>query len=211
MTRGTVATFSALAVALGTVAEPEPEPERGREALPDVVIHPFTAQPFACSEHPAGEPMDPHLGNALGSDCMVAGITERNGRESFLSMYATDGLENEDYFGWREPVLAPMHATVTRVEDPPEPNRPGEFPEERFVTPGTVEFEGEDGTRVVYFHVREIDVEPGDRVREGEPFARVGNNGNSYGPHVHVGAWRGETPLQIRFDLEALGELRGHQ
>lgn len=54
-----------------------------------------------------GESMDAHLGNALGSDCLVVGTVEREGRGQTLSFYADDGLENEDYVGWREALLAP--------------------------------------------------------------------------------------------------------
>lgn len=56
---------------------------------------------------------------------------------------------------------------------------------------------------MVYAHVREIKVEEGQQVKAGEVVARVGNNGNSRSPHVHVGAWQDETPLQIQVDLYA--------
>ncbi len=69
-----------------------------------------------------------------------------------------------------------------------------------------------DAVKVAYIHVREVLVHPADTVRAGQPVARIGNNGSSYHPHVHVGAFRGElfsadaVPIQIRMDLAAMGQ-----
>ena len=57
-------------------------------------------------------------------------------------------------------------------------------------------------------HVRSILVGEGDTVTAGQVVARVGNNGNADVPHVHVGAWRGDQPLQVRWDLRAMAGLR---
>jgi murein DD-endopeptidase MepM/ murein hydrolase activator NlpD len=78
--------------------------------------------------------------------------------------------------------------------------------------------------QVGYVHVRDIQVQVGDTVRAGDVVARIGNNGNSTSPHLHVGAMRGDlvgamngefpaedvVALQVRFDLEAMGRLRGY-
>jgi murein DD-endopeptidase MepM/ murein hydrolase activator NlpD len=69
-------------------------------------------------------------------------------------------------------------------------------------------FAADDGTRVVYGHVQDVQVAEGDSVAAGELVARIGNNGMCRNPHVHVGAWRDDVPLQIRFDLSAMGRLR---
>jgi murein DD-endopeptidase MepM/ murein hydrolase activator NlpD len=61
---------------------------------------------------------------------------------------------------------------------------------------------------VLYGHVDGIEVKPGDAVVAGQRIAKVGNNGYSWYPHIHVGAWKDDTPLQIRFDLRALGRLQ---
>ena len=39
----------------------------------------------------------------------------------------------------------------------------------------------------------------GDTVEEGEVVGLVGNNGKSRLPHVHLGAWVGSRPYQVRF------------
>lgn len=69
-------------------------------------------------------------------------------------------------------------------------------------------FRAEDETRVVYAHVADVVVEEGESVVAGRRVAAIGNNGMCRNPHVHVGAWRGDDPLQIRFDLHALGRMR---
>ena len=71
----------------------------------------------------------------------------------------------------------------------------------------------EDSITVGYAHVREIEVEEGDTVGRGDVVGKVGNNGTSRAPHVHIGAWAGEPdllgaeseaePLQVQVDLYA--------
>ncbi|OME92288.1 M23 family metallopeptidase [Paenibacillus lautus] len=63
-----------------------------------------------------------------------------------------------------------------------------------------------DGVRVYYAHVMDIIVCEGDKVKAGDVIARVGNNGYARHPHIHIGAWNDEGPLQIRFDLKAMGD-----
>jgi murein DD-endopeptidase MepM/ murein hydrolase activator NlpD len=75
--------------------------------------------------------------------------------------------------------------------------------------------EDRDAVQVAYVHVREVVVSEGDGVQAGQPVARIGNNGDSRNPHVHIGAFRGElfsddaVPLQIRVDLATMGRLGG--
>ena len=63
---------------------------------------------------------------------------------------------------------------------------------------------------VAYVHRREVTVFQGDTVRARDPAARIGNNGPSFHPHGHVGAFCGDmmsedaVPLQVRMDLAAI-------
>ena len=111
---------------------------------------------------------------------------------------------NEDWYGWGAEVLAPLDAAVERVSVNPVTNVPGRHSGGRA---SVVVFRREDGARVMYGHVAQVEVQPGDLVRVGQRIARVGNNGSCWHPHIHVGAWQEETPLQIRFDLRAMGRL----
>jgi murein DD-endopeptidase MepM/ murein hydrolase activator NlpD len=170
------------------------------EGIDEVVIAAPMAAVFACSEHPLGQLSE--LGDALGADCFVIRQTD-----SFPTTHEGDGKANEDWFGWRQPLLAPFDAVVERVRVNPITNHPG-----RLGKPpaSAITFRRADGVHVTYAHVQETVVAEGDTVTTGQPVARVGNNGMAWMPHVHVGAWRGTTPLQVRIDLASLGRLQGH-
>ncbi len=166
-----------------------------------VVIHPIVHPLFMCQEHPAGQLTK--LGDALASDCVIPNPgSGPAGR--FPIFFRGTGERNEDWYGWREPVLAPFDGVVDSLIPEPPPNRPGRLGR---VRAGVVIFLRSDGVRVLYAHVQDIRVHAGDRVRAGQAVARVGNNGPAYFPHTHVGAWRGAEPLQIRFDLVEMGKM----
>ena len=136
-------------------------------------------------------------GDQLARDFLVAATN----KQGILHIYKNDGKFNEDYFGWKKNVMAPFDAEVKRVNEADSTNKPGKMNSD--VQPGLVFFEKDNGLTVVYAHVRDIKVEKGDRVKAGDIVAKVGNNGNSIAPHVHVGAWKGATPYQIQIDLYA--------
>jgi hypothetical protein len=139
------------------------------------------------------------LGDQLARDFSVARVDDDGIPRTYRR--GTGGTDNEDWFAWRRAVLAPFDGTVTRTQSPESTNEPGTMNGD--AQPGGVFFENDEGVTVLYGHVREITVEEGQRVEAGDVVAKVGNNGNSRAPHVHVGAWTGETPLQIQVDLYA--------
>ncbi len=139
------------------------------------------------------------LGDQLGRDFTLARVGEDGLPRTYRP--GTDGARNEDWFGWRGDVLAPFDGTVTETQTPSSTNVPGTVNREG--RPGHILFKNDEGVTVAYVHVREINVEKGQRVEAGEGVAKVGNNAISRAPHVHVGAWVGETPLQIQVDLYA--------
>ena len=167
-----------------------------------VLIHPpidASGDPFSLATREHTYRSQLRLGDQLARDFMV----KRVGDDGIPRAYkpGTDGEHNEDWYGWRRDVLAPFEGTVTRVERPDATNEPGVM--NRKAQPGLIFFEGGEGVTVVYAHVRDIEVQEGQRVDAGAVVAKVGNNGNSRAPHVHVGAWIGKTPLQIQVDLYA--------
>lgn len=164
-----------------------------------VLIHPVIDAEFIYSGEHTYNP-DLRNGDQLARDFVVGELTEKG----FTEPFKTDGSTNSDWYGWRSDVLAPISGKVTRVEHPSSTNTPGTM--NREAQPGLIFFE-RNGVTVIYVHPREIEVEEGDHVEAGEVVAKVGNNGTSRNPHIHVGAWKGETPLQIQVDLYA--EHRG--
>ena len=164
--------------------------------LPFVTIHPVYKHAFTVSEHPEGQLL--HLGDALGCDCVMEKYAD-----GWMRKYKNDGSQNEDWYGWGADVLAPFDGMVASIHINPVTNEPGKISETRA---SSILFAGKDDIRVCYAHVADLKVKTGDSVKAGDVVATVGNNGYSRHPHIHVGAWKGNRPLQIRFDLKAMGQ-----
>ena len=207
-------------IALATILAPltlgpTPTPTAAQsDTIEAITIHPPVAARFQCSEHPLGA--EDHVPDALGADCVVV---RRDGgpNSNLLSLHSGDGTRNEDWHSWREPLLAPFDAVVLGFQINPESTLPGVRGSGRssaILFQQLVDGEPTD-VHVAYVHVREVAVSQGGTVRAGDPVARIGNNGSSFHPHVHVGAFRGEmmsedaVPLQVRMDLGVMGVVRG--
>jgi hypothetical protein len=160
-----------------------------------VVAHPPFKSPFKCSEHAKGELTG--LGDELGQDCVVESFVEDEGR-LWTRPYKTNGRENEDWFGWNQHILSPCACKVTQIQRNPITNKPGIVGK----SPASLMIlRRDDGVHFLLAHIQNELVKVGDAVTYGQPVAKVGNNGFSRIPHVHIGAWKGQTPLQIRWDL----------
>lgn len=189
-----------VAIAIGITA---PVLGQGASNTPneELEIAPLFYQRFACTEHVNGELHD--LGDALGSDCLVlGGVGSPSG---FLRFYKQDGAKNEEWYGWHAEVHAPFTGLVIKVVTNRKtniPGAPGQNP------PGYIEFKRADGVVVVYAHLANIRVHQGDHVTVGQVVGLCGNNGSAKMPHVHVGAYVRNKPLQIRWDLAAEGRIQ---
>ncbi|RKN75818.1 M23 family metallopeptidase [Paenibacillus ginsengarvi] len=160
-----------------------------------ITIHPVHKHAFSVIEHPEGQYQ--HIGDALGCDCMIEKFVD-----GFMRKYRSDGKQNEDWYGWDAEVLAPFDGIVESVYLNPVTNLVGEINPSRS---SSITFLRNDGVRVFLGHVQNVLVTEGDSVKAGDLVARVGNNGYSRNPHVHIGAWKDKTPLQIRFDAREMG------
>jgi murein DD-endopeptidase MepM/ murein hydrolase activator NlpD len=187
---------------------PAPPPEaplwahaRTPDAIEALVVHPVLPLAFMVLEHYADQL--PALGDALGADCVAVRIVEEDGR-TWSRSHRGDGHQNEDWYGWRQPVLAPIAGEVVQLHQNPKVNAPGTLTQD-FAS--FVIIRRDDGVHVLVAHLQELKVNVGDHVVAGQPLGVVGNNGSSRHPHVHVGAWRGDVPLQLRFDQHAMGAL----
>ena len=159
-----------------------------------VVAHPPVDAFFSCTEHFEGQFKS--VGDALGTDCVVMRLVEDHGH-AWLRAYENDGAKNDEWFGWREHLLSPCDCKVVEVYENPKSNEPGVMGAGRA---SSITFRRADGVELVYAHVRNVTVKVDEEVSSGQPVAMIGNNGYARNPHVHVGAWKGDTPLQIRWD-----------
>jgi hypothetical protein len=169
-----------------------------------VLAHPPFAGYYHCGEHYAGQLK--YRGDALGTDCMVAELVTEDGR-TWSRTHRGDGRQNDDWYGWNVELLSPCACTVVKLHLNPVTNEPGILGK----PPAShVVLERADGTRFLLAHIQQPSVRVGDEIKAGEPIARVGNNGYGRMPHVHIGAWRGETPLQIRWDQREMNRRDRH-
>jgi hypothetical protein len=193
--------FIAISSLSATVLLVALRPTIPHQVIKDVVIGPVVGQHFVCMEHPQGQL--PGLGDALGSDCLVPQL-DAGPHQRFPRFYARDGRRNEDWVGWNAAVLAPFDGVVDSVHFNPVTNDPGRIGRARATV---VVFRRADGVRVLYAHLQRVSVQPGDSVRAGDTVAHIGNNGPAWFPHTHIGAWKGQEPFQVRFDLAAMGKM----
>lgn len=149
---------------------------------------------YKCAEHAAG--VLPYLGDDRGQDCAPEAFVEKDGR-AFMRAFNSDGLTNADWYGWNQDVLAPCDCEVVEVHINPVTNVPGVMGKP---PASSIQFQAADGTLVLVAHIQAPRVMKGDKVKAGQVIAKVGNNGMCRNPHIHIGAWRGKTPQQIRWD-----------
>src|SRR5687768_16301871 len=205
--RAAAACFLAAALATATAnAEPAMLPRAAQVAGPiqQVELGPVFADRYLCVEHALELE---YAGDALGTDCAPSGGVEI-GANGYLKLYRTDGKTNADWYGWHADVLAPFDGTVVHVHHDTQENVPGVLGPSSAA--GSLRFKNEDGVIVLYAHVTKIAVKVGDRVKTGQVVAKLGNNGQTRAPGIHIGAYR-ETdavPLQIRWDLRAMAKKR---
>ena len=137
---------------------------------------------------------------------------------------------SERFPGFGRPILAPAGGVVI-VAHGSEPDHRAQrgFPsigyaltQRRRVAPGWRALAGNHvfiehgGVVIALCHLQRgsVQVEPGQRVRRGEPIGRCGNSGNSTEPHVHVQAFDAPEieradPVRLTFDgaLARNGEI----
>ena len=171
-------------------------PAREGAEIETALLAPLFSEAYLCGEHKSGELNV--TGDALGTDCQIQGWVE--GGAAFTRPFRTDGLKNEDWFGWQAAVHAPVTGIVTGLHLNPLVNTPGEMGKES--ASGLV-LRTKEGVEVLLAHIDNPRVKIGDAVQAGDVIATVGNNGMSRNPHIHIGVYKGTTPLQIRWDLRA--------
>jgi hypothetical protein len=113
-----------------------------------------------------------------------------------------DLSRNESFFTFGEPVVAVGPGRVVRtLDDVPENVPLSEPPSDRFTTRtivgNQVVLRLRDGRFATYGHLQtgSVRVRRGQRVRAGQVLGRVGNTGQSGGPHLHFQLTDGRDPI----------------
>lgn len=125
----------------------------------------------------------------------------RNLKEFFSSLFKT-GLSQYAIFG--DDIYSPCDGIIDKAND----DLPDLLPPERGTGTGNHIRLDCGGVKIVlaHLHNKSIRFKEGERVTTKDIIAKVGNNGNSDGPHLHIHAliMRGENdpvePVQILFD-----------
>jgi murein DD-endopeptidase MepM/ murein hydrolase activator NlpD len=99
---------------------------------------------------------------------------------------ARTSRKNADDPSWNQPVLAPADGVVVTVVNGV-PDHEADHTDRYFVPGNTVVLDHGDGEFSVLAHFRlgSIAVRSGQRVKQGDLLGKVGNSGNSSGPHIH--------------------------
>ncbi len=102
------------------------------------------------------------------------------------SSHRGSGNRMEDYYCWREPVLAPAAARVVATVDS-HPDQPIGSSDPKHPAGNHVVLDLGNSEYAVLAHLQQgsVVVEAGDRVTAGEPLGRCGNSGNTSEPHLH--------------------------
>lgn len=69
--------------------------------------------------------------------------------------------------------------------------------------------ETDEGTQLIYGHMKEINVNVGDEINAGEFIGLSGNTGNSTGPHLHFGMKQGGELIDPTEYAEPLANISG--
>ena len=112
-----------------------------------------------------------------------------------------DGARNEQWFAYGADVTAAAPGTVVAARDDRADGTPGSLPTS-LSEPGEgagnhVIVQIEPGVWAFYAHLQpgSVAIEMGDQVVTGQPIGRLGNSGNSIGPHLHFGLIDDPNPL----------------
>lgn len=169
--------------------------------IEQLILHPIFDRYPIYNDHYDGE-LD-YPGDALGRDCMIGAFLPED--PGFMRLYKDDGKRNEDWFSFGAKVYAPISGKITYLYINEVTNVPGvQNPSKA----SALLIQAADQTIVMVAHIQNPIVSLGDTVDEGQLLAYVGNNGYARNPHIHVGAFRGKTPLAISFDPQKVAKVR---
>ncbi len=122
-----------------------------------------------------------------------------------------DGNINENYYGYNEPLLAPIDGFVLTIQDGEKDSRAYSdlrvSQDSKDVRGNYIVIKADHSEYVTLCHIKKgsFKVKEGDIVKQGQEIARVGNSGRTKGAHIHMQVNKGDDffnsdPLIIRFN-----------
>jgi Peptidase family M23 len=117
-------------------------------------------------------------------------------------LVAGDPTDVKSYPDYGADVMAIADGTIVAIENALENQKPGTLPD-----PKTINIQNVDGNHIVidlgdgvfafYAHLQKgsVQVSVGDRVKRGQVLAKLGNTGNTSGPHLHFHLMEGASVL----------------
>ncbi|CAN5487941.1 M23 family metallopeptidase [soil metagenome] len=108
-------------------------------------------------------------------------------------LFSGDGSRNEDWYAYGDDLLAVADGTVAVVADDMSDQTPlaaaAGITQPDDYSGNLVSLEISPGVFAIYAHAQpgSITVKPGDKVTKGQVIGKLGNSGNSSGPHLHFG------------------------
>ena len=163
---------------------------------PTVISAPLSGAGWVNVNGCCNDPTSPHRETLLASDgdwvtpelFAIDWIREVDGR-----FYSGDGTQNTDWVGFGEPIHAVADGTVVVTRDglpdiPPMTKNPGLRTPEDYAGNNVIVAIGH-GRYAVFDHLvrGSVRVRRGQRVRAGQVVGKLGNSGNTDGPHLHFG------------------------
>ncbi|MEA2704276.1 MAG: hypothetical protein QOD63_2221 [Actinomycetota bacterium] len=122
--------------------------------------------------------------------------------------YVGDRTRNESFVDYGSTIYAVADGTVVATLDTEEPNAPGVLPATDPVLGPKLTVQNVDGNHIVqdvgqgayamYAHLQKgtLKVKVGDKVKKGDPIAKLGNTGNSNASHMHFQLMDGPSLLE---------------
>lgn len=134
--------------------------------------------------------------------------------------YAENRKELNDYYCYKENVMAPADGVVVKMADKYEDTPIGEIGEVDCAAPDVrgnfviIQHSKHEYSVIAHLLKDSICVRPGDNVKRGDKIALCGNSGNTSEPHIHFQLQSGKSfvfsaGLPISFaDIECDGEIK---
>ncbi len=135
--------------------------------------------------------------------------------------YHDDGNKNENYFGYKMPIISPVDGFVLTIIDGIDDTRAHAdmraAQDCNDVRGNFIIIKAKHNEYVTICHIRKNSflVKEGDIVKQGQEIAKVGNSGRTKGAHIHMQVNNGvdffnSDPLIIRFDNILVNNKKRH-